>query len=116
MNFRLTWILVGVLILAVAGLLISTMNDDKPPPDAVLLDTLTGVKEDGIDRIEIVRTEPTEQKLLFVRAGKDKWELKEPVTAKIDSVQVNAIATSLLKLKPTTYSEITSNLTIHGLD
>ena len=116
MNFRLTWILFGVLILAVAGLLISTMNDDKPPPDAVLLDTLTGVKETDVDRIEIVRTEPAEQKLLFVRAGKDKWELKEPVTAKIDSAQVNAIATSLLKLKPTTYSEITSNLTIHGLD
>ena len=79
MNFRLTWILFGVLILAVAGLLISTMSDDKPPPDAVLLDTLTGVKEDDVDRIEIVRTEPAEQKLLFVRAGKDKWDGRAPV-------------------------------------
>ncbi len=116
MNFKLAWILLAVLLLAVGGLLVSTLLDDSPALGDVLLQPLANVKEDEIDTVEIVRAEPSEEKIVFVRAGKDRWEITEPGRSKADAFAVKKVIGDLIALQPTPSPDVTSNKTVHGLD
>jgi hypothetical protein len=116
MNFKLAWILLAVLLLAIGGLLVSTLLDDSPAAGELLLRPLAGVKEDEIDGVEIVRIEPVEEKIAFTRAGKDRWDIVEPGRSKADAFAVKKIITDLMMLKPVPSSDVTSNKAAHGLD
>ena len=117
MNFRFTAILFVVLLLLIGGLLIATLVDDKPPADALLLGDLAGLKADAdIEVVEIVRTDPGEEKLVMAKVGKDRWELREPSPGRLDASAVLKVIDALLKLKPTTSTELTNNPQLHGLD
>jgi Domain of unknown function (DUF4340) len=116
MNFKLAWILLAVLLLAIGGLLVSTLLDDGPALGEILLQPLAGAKEDEIDGVEIVRAEPGEEKIVFARSGKNRWEIVEPGRSKADAFAVKKIITDLLMLKPVPSPEVSSSKSAHGLD
>ena len=118
MNFRLTGVIFGLVLLLVGGLLVSLLFDggDAPAPDG-LLDPLTraGVKADAVDTVELVRTQPSDEKLVFVKSG-TRWELRQPGPAKVDSFAVDSLVRDLFRAAPTRHPELTASLGIHGLD
>lgn len=116
MNFRFTAMLFLVVLLLVGGLLIAVLIDDKPSADAVLLGSLAGLKLDDIDVVEISRTEPTEEKLVFARVGKGRWELRDGRNGRLNEAPINRVIETLLRLKPTLTADISSNPALHGLD
>jgi len=115
MSFRTTIVLFAVVVALVAVLLVNTLiNDDKPAPMGIV-DPLTrvGQKPTDVDTIEMIRTDPNEQKLVFIKQA-DGWVLSEPYAAKVDGTKLDAVIRALFTAKPVTYT--LGNLTVHGLD
>ena len=123
MNFRLTAILCGGILLVVVVLLVLTFtgDGDTTPTDA-LLEELAVVKPEQIDTVEIEREDGSRLKL--IRTGKDAWNEewdasapsgKQHLTARADAAAVNDLISSLLKAKPTTHPELSTNPAVHGL-
>ena len=63
-------------------------------------------------------------KLKLVRAAKDRWEVEWDATVprgeatlqgKADPAAINELVTALLKAKPTTHPELSTNPAVHGL-
>ena len=102
MNFRFTAILFGLVLLVGVALLIRALWPNEE--ETSLIPTLAGVKADQIDVVEIERTDPN-GKLKFERKGKDTWEITEPIHAKADSHLVESVINTVLKVKPTTFTE-----------
>lgn len=115
MNFRFTAILFGVVTVLVVGLLVAALMDDSPPADAALLD-LNRAKPEEIDTVELIRTEPTEQRLVFVRIERDNWELREPTGPRVEGFQVSSLVRDLLQLRPTTFSDMPAGPSEAGLN
>ena len=118
MNFRLTAVLfAGVLVFVVALLVSSLSDEDAPRTDGGLVPALAfaGLKDKDIDTIELVRTQPSEQKLVFAKGPGGKWALKEPHPAKVDGFAVDRIVTDLFAAKPVAHAELTTNPANHGL-
>ena len=121
MNFRLTAIFFGLVLAFVVGLLVLVLTDPGKGGlgDDTMLPELRDFKEKEIDGLELTRAAAvgnSEEKLAFARNADAKWELKEPFAAKVDSAAVESVVRDLLRLKPTSYGELTDNLTLHGLD
>lgn len=116
MSFRTTAILLALVILAVAGLLVyDGLKDDTPTDGGLIASFANGIKESDVDTVELTRTEPTEEKLVFVRTGPAAWELRQPTTARVDSFAIDSLIKSLWNAKPVKYPGLTQNLTTHGL-
>jgi hypothetical protein len=105
MNFRLTTLLLGVVALIVGGLLVAVLVDDTPAPDAGLLAALGKSDPKDIDSIELVRTEPTEQKLVFVHVKDNQWESREPAGPLVEGFQISNLVRELINLKPMPFAE-----------
>ncbi|CAN5560490.1 hypothetical protein BH11PLA2_BH11PLA2_04410 [soil metagenome] len=116
MNFRHTAIILGIVLLLVVGLLVSSLMDDTPVTDGLLMPALDGLKPADIDLVEIFKAEPTEEKMVFARTGKDRWELREPSPGRADALTLTRVIGELLKLKPTLSKDLTGNAAAHGLD
>jgi hypothetical protein len=119
MNFRLTAALfAGVLALVVALLVASLSDEEALRTDGGLVPALalTGVKEKDIDTVELVRTKPAEERLVFTRPAGGKWAMKEPHPAKVDSFAVDRVVGDLFGAKPVSHPELTTNPANHGLD
>ena len=115
MNFRLTAILFGVMLVLGLGLLgLALWDDDKAVPTDLLFPDLAGDKAEQIAAVEIAR--PDGGKLVLKRTGKDQWAVAEPVAARADASAVTAVINALLQAKPTAYSELQNNPAVHGLD
>ncbi len=117
MNFRFTAILFGAVVLGVAILaLVTYFDSDKSVGDGLVGPfTKTGLKESDVDTLEILRSEPTEEKLVFTKLGDGKWELRQPVVAKVDPAAVDSLIRALFGAKPARYAGLTENLAQHGL-
>ena len=119
MNFRWTAIIFGLTVALVVALFVISYRSDEDeetkPTDGILGTFATKVKESEVDTVEITRTEPSDQKLVFVKEG-TKWELQVPFRAKVNGADVDAVVRALYKTKPTKYAELTDNLTLHGLE
>src|SRR4051812_47957373 len=105
MNFRLTAVFLGVVLALLAGLLILFMVEDDKDAAAAgegLMTPLTsaGVTEKEIDTVEMVRTAPAEQRLVFSKVGEGRWQLTQPTTAKVDSPAVEGLIRDLFRAKP----------------
>src|SRR5436305_1112567 len=119
MNFRLTGIVFGLVLLLVGGLLVALLvdsGDTAAAPDGIV-DALTraGVKAADVDSVEITRTQPTEEKLTFTKAG-DRWVQQGAVAAKLDSFAVDNLVRGLFQAAPVRHPELTAGLGVHGLD
>ncbi len=115
MNFRLTAILFGtIFVLGVVLLIMSFTGDDTPPTD-LLAEELVAFKPGEIDTVEFEREGGSKLKITRVDKDKNRWDIVEPFTAKADPNAVSDIVNAILKAKPTTYPELTSNPAVHGL-
>ncbi len=118
MNFRFTaFLFVGVVALVVA-LLVVNLTDPPPRAGAGLLEPLAvaGVKPADVDTVEIVRTEPVAETLVFAKVGEGRWEMRQPHPAKVEGGTLDGLVRGLFQAKPTLYDGLTGNLTLHGLD
>lgn len=116
MNFRLTAILFGLLLIGTIVLLAISFVDDAPKVGDVVFENLAaaGVKAKDINTIEIER-EGQSGKIVFVRDGEKPWELREPVNARADSAAVDRLALALLSAKPMATAETQQPLADLGL-
>lgn len=120
MNFRLTAVLFAVVTLLLVGLLVAVLTDTRSDDDQLATDTiaapLVGVRESDIDGVELVRTEPGEQRLVFTKAG-TIWSQTEPFPAKLDQAEVAGLVRDLYRAKPVAYNGPgAGNLSLSGLD
>src|SRR5262249_48166570 len=116
MNFRLTMVLFGLLLVGAVVLLTLTFLDETPSVGDIALEDLAkaGVKAKDIDTIEIEPTHPAGQ-IGLVRVGENRWELRDPVTAKADSAAVEGLASAVLAAKPVATPETAHPLADLGL-
>ena len=113
MNFRLTAILFGAILVIGVVLLIFTFTGDS---DTVSTDALMEeLASSSRTRSTSSRSSAkTARRSSSSRTGKDKWDVawevtttsgaKEPIKAKADPIAVNELITTLLKAKPTAHS------------
>jgi hypothetical protein len=118
MNFKRTAVVLGLMLLAIAGLIIYALNQpDDGSVSERLFPGFVGVKADDIDSFEIVRTRPQDEKLVFTRDPKTKrWNCTSPAPALLDSNMIDSIVGSIVNLKPVEYPSLTADSATHGLD
>lgn len=118
MNFRATAILFGAVVVLVGVLLVAALTEPETRVGGGLVEPLTraAMTPKDIDTVEIIKTDPTEQKLKFVRTGDATWELREPVPAKIDGAQIQALVKAIFDAKPVNHPDMSPSLTVLGLD
>src|SRR5262245_24477650 len=105
MNFRTTYILLGVVVLALAGLggyLMFSKDDDKQAPnvEGYLLKSLRAadVKPDQVTSDEIDRPGQSPERIAFARDGKT-WQMVAPSRARADSSAVENLVSGVLNAK-----------------
>ena len=124
MNFRLTAILLGAILVLGVGLLILTFSGEgEGVAGDLLAEELAAVKPEQIDIIELEREDGSRLKL--VRSANNRWVVewaastssggKQHFKALADAGAVNELVTSLLKARPTTHPELSTNPAVHGL-
>ncbi len=118
MNFRATAILFGAVGVLVIALLVVALTEGQPRVGGGLVEPLTraAMAPKDVETVELVRTEPTEQKLVFVRTGETSWELREPVTAKMDGGQIAAVIKALFDAQPVPHPDMSPSLAVLGLE
>ena len=120
MNFRLTAAFLGLVLALVAGLLILFLFEDdqgSATADGLMAPlTAVGVTAKEIDTVELVRTEPTEQTLVFSKGPDGRWQLTRPTTAKVEGFAIDAVVRDLFEARPVADPGLTGNLSVHGLD
>src|SRR5262245_55663509 len=102
MNFKTTYVMFGFLAVIVVLLLVILFY--KPDPELArggyILPSANEkdneVKVEKIKRVEIVRSQPTEQKFVFERGAGNKWVMVEPARYRIDSGTVESLVGQLL--------------------
>jgi hypothetical protein len=115
MNFRVTAILFAVAtVLATALLFFALTREDTAAEDDLLLPALRGSTAESIDTLELTRSSPDEQKLIFQKSA-GTWALTSPTKSKVDSPAIDALIRDLLKVKPVRYDGSMDNLTTIGL-
>lgn len=114
MSFRTTAILFGIVFLLGVGLLVLSLSEeDNTPTKDLILGKLAAAKPEEVDTVEI---EKGSSRLVLKRESKDKWVIQEPVSARAEAAGVDRLVDSLLKVRATNYSELSSNAAVHGLD
>ncbi len=120
MNFKTTYILFGVLfgVLALFGLTqllgwrsstdksvyaLPTLNDNRKP-----------VKTEDIETVEIERTRPNAEKLVFQRSEQG-WRLQQP-SVRVDNYLVDRVVQQVSRARKDEKADITTNLKQFGLD
>ncbi len=125
MNFRLTAALFGaVFVVGVVLLVLSFSGSDTKAEGGSLLAELAmaGIAPDKPEKMALVDSVEFERAdgsaLVVVRTDKDRntWQIQKPFAAKADASKVMPVVTALLRTKPITYNEITTNLANHGLE
>ena len=119
MKFKPTAILLVVALLAVVGLIIYSMSqgEEEVASGEALFPGLAGLKSADIDTLELARTQPKDERITFTRVGADKtWKVTAPVTANVESRDVDALVESVLRLKPVEYADLKKDAKAHGLD
>ncbi|MFO0935431.1 MAG: DUF4340 domain-containing protein [Gemmataceae bacterium] len=118
MKFKQTALLIGFVLVVLAGMIIYSMSqpEDLPIGDAIF-PGLAGTNVAEIDTLEYVVTQPQELKLVFSRTGEQKlWKVTSPQPAHVDSRLVDLLVESILKLKPIRFAELKSDPKAHELD
>jgi hypothetical protein len=122
MNFRTTYILLGVVVACLVGLgaYVLFSSPDKatnPNVEGYLLKSLraANVTADKVTSVEIERPGQTPDHITFTRDGKT-WQMVAPTRARTESATVDSIVTALLNAKTVKAADLAGNLGAHGLD
>lgn len=121
MNFRTTYILLGIVVIALLalGIYVLTTGDKptNPATEGYLLQTLRKEKvtADKINSVEIERPGQSPEKIAFIREEK-KWVMVAPERARADSAAVESIVSALLNARTEKNADLSNDLAAHGLD
>src|SRR6478609_3107710 len=121
MNFRTTYVLLGVVVVCLLGLgvYVLTTGDKKTSPavEGYVLKALraANTKPDEVTSLDIERPGQTPDRISFAREGK-LWRMVAPTKARTDSAGVDAIVRSLLDARTEKAADLAGNLAAHGLD
>src|SRR5712672_2985024 len=114
MNFKTTYILFGVLVALLGFAAFSLLTGPKAGEEGKLL---AGLDPAVVTRVTVERRQPTENKLVFVRTGKDRWKLEAPYDAALDGRQVESMVADVINARTVTKgADLTSNPAHFGLD
>lgn len=114
MNFKTTYILFGALVILLAIAAVSLLTGPKKGEEDKLF---PGLEAENVTRLVIERKQPVENKLVFVRTGKQTWKLEEPYAAQVNGRQVESLVSGILSARTVTKNvELSRNLERHGLD
>jgi hypothetical protein len=121
MNFRTTYILFGLLGAALLGLVVAVWLSPVRPPDTSYV--FPSAHEEGnkveakdIDTVEIDRSRPREEELVFSRTGRDSWKMTEPASYRINSPEVESLVNQVLNARRLKDAEVDRNLQRWGLE
>lgn len=122
MNFRSTYVLLGLVIAALGGLaiyiLVSGGDGGKSGlGEGFLMASLKGAgsKPTDIDTVEIELPGQTPEKIVFVRETKG-WLMTTPGKARADAATLDGLVSGLLGAKIEKSADVTPNLAPHGLE
>jgi len=121
MNFRTTYLLLGIVVVAlgILGFVVISSSDKPTNPSAegYLFKKLRSaeITADKVTAIEIERPGHTPDKITFVRDGKS-WQMTAPGRARVDSAVVDSLVSGLLNAKTEKSADVSSNPGAHGLD
>jgi hypothetical protein len=120
MNFKTTYILFGVLfaVLAIFGLT-QLMGLRNPTDRSVyalpsLNDSKKPVRTEDIQTVEIERTRPSAEKLVFQRTGQG-WRLQQP-SVRVDNYLVDRVVQQVSRARKEERADVTANLKQFGLE
>jgi hypothetical protein len=122
MNFKTTYILFGVLVALIATLGVALYLEPTPPeasnyvlPSSHRKDS--EIKPDDVTRVEIKRTRPAEETLVFERDADGKtWHITKPSTLRADSFAVTGLVRDVLDAQRETTADSPPSLKDAGLD
>lgn len=121
MNFRTTYILLGLVIASLVALaiVVLTGKDEKPSlsTEGYLLKSLraAGVKPDDVSAVEIEMPGKSPDKITFAKSEKG-WQITAPAQARADGAAIDTLVSSILNAKTEPNADIGPNLATHGLD
>jgi hypothetical protein len=120
MNFKTTYLLFGILFLVLGTFLITQLFGTRTADKQLyvlpsLHDVTDPVVAKDIDRVEIARTRPKEETLMFYRGDQNHWRLKQPATHAAD-MEVDRIITQIMGAKRDEQADIVPDLAKFGLD
>ncbi len=121
MNFRTTYVLLGIVIIALAalGIFVLTSSDKKTnrSVEGYLLRQFRAadVQAKDVNSVEIERPGETPDKIAFAREG-NKWVLVAPARARVDSSAVENVVSQILNARTEKAADISTNPAAHGLD
>lgn len=120
MNFKTTYVLFGVFaaVLVLFGVT-QLLNLQSPKDQSVyalpsLHDKKKPIRSDDIGTVEIARTKPAEETLVFYRTEQG-WKLREP-SVRVDSYMVDRLVNQVIDAKKEEKADVTENLKQLGLD
>jgi hypothetical protein len=120
MNFKTTYILFGIFaaVLVVFGVTqllgLQSSKDKSVYALPTLHDKKKPIRSDDIGTVEIARTRPTEEKLVFYRTDQG-WKLREP-SVRVDGYAVDRVIQQVIDAKKDEKADVTENLKQFGLD
>ncbi len=121
MSFKTTYILFGVLagLFLLIGLAV-WLGPTSASDSTFILPSMhkrEAVKTDDIDYLEIDRTKPTREKLIFERDPNTKnWSLVEPAKLRVDKHTVDRLVNQVFDARRYEPADLTSNLKDWDLD
>ncbi len=109
MNFRLTAVLFGLVFALAVGLFALALTATDPSaktygPFEPL--RTAGVTPADVDRLELTRTRPRQETLVFRKAN-GQWRLTAPADAPVDSAAIDVLVKGLLDARPADYAGTT---------
>lgn len=120
MNFRTTYVLLGLVVVALAVLAgVVLFSGDPTPPvvtEGFLVKALraANTKPDDVTAVEIDRPGQTPDKYAFTRTDKG-WQMTAPARARADGQTLDALVNGILNAKTEASADVGS-LASHGLD
>jgi hypothetical protein len=120
MNFKTTYILFGVFAAVLVVLGVTQLLGLQSPKDTSvyalpsLHDKKKPVRSDDIGAVEIARTQPAKEKLVFYHTDQG-WKLREP-SVRVDNYMVDRLINQIIDAKKEEKAAVTQNLKQFGLD
>lgn len=119
MNFKTTYLMFGLLAALLATVALMQWIDKKPVDKSYVMHDMRAakVKTADIESIEIERTKPKAEKLVFVRdKDNERWKMTEPHDLRVDRFQVEQIISQVMDAKKDEHSEPSPNPSQYDLD
>jgi hypothetical protein len=120
MNFKTTYILFGILAVVLGVFVFALFLGPSPTDNSTWVlpsmhNEASPLSAKDIDRVEIERRRPDEEKIVLVREG-DVWKITEPREYRADRLAVEDLIRQIHDARRDTHSDATNNPSQYGLE